>query len=119
MKQSELKQLIREEIQKITNEGIFDLFKKKSLPNYKIIAEFPLKDMEENLFQLDPDFENHPEDGYNPFNYLTKNYKSYNGLLWYWRKDLPDDEPMVAIKFTERSKDFNPMETYIIAKRYL
>ena len=113
MKHSELKKLIKEEIRSVLNEGLFDRFRKKPLPNYKIVREFPLSDLYKNQNELDPLIQTHPDPDYHNFEYLTKNYKKFSGFIPDWSRGLSDDETISAIVFP-------PDDTiHFIAKKYL
>ena len=117
MKSSELKQLIKEELQKVLSEGLFDRFKKPTIPNYKIVREFPLSDINKVMGDFEEEYEIgiHPDDDRNIFGWITKDYKKITGLFPFekWRKDLSDGETIVALEFPSDS------DIYFIAKKYL
>ena len=95
------------------DEGLFDRFRKKPLPNYKIVREFPLSNLQKNQNELDPLIMTHPDPDYHNFEYLTKNYKKFSGWTLDWSRGLSDDETIAAIVFP-------PDDTiHFIAKKYL
>ena len=95
------------------DEGLFDRFRKKPLPNYKIVREFPLSNLQKNQNELDPLIMTHPDPDYHNFEYLTKNYKKFSGWTPDWSRGLSDDETIAAIVFP-------PDDTiHFIAKKYL
>jgi len=95
------------------DEGLFDRFRKKPLPNYKIVREFPLSDLYKNQNELDPLIQTHPDPDYHNFEYLTKNYKKFSGFVPDWSRGLSDDKTISAIVFP-------PDDTiHFIAKKYL
>lgn len=95
------------------SEGLFDIFKKTPLPDYKIVKEFPLRDMEKNMEELDPEMYTSPDPYHEVFQFLTKNHKRFSGFTQDWKREFSDDEPIVALKFP--TGDY----IYLIAKKYL
>ena len=121
MKHSELKQLIKEEIQKVLSEGLFDRFKKTPIPDYKFIKEFPLSDIEQVMDDFEKEYEvgEHPDDDRNIFTHLDKNYKPIMGFATEdrWRKDISDNETIVALQHPGGVSMYYP-EIFFIAKKY-